>query len=146
MSSYLNIYLVPRKEHIPEQKPLYLMQWSRNSEMYQVLKTAANPTYIGTGDKIKYSDLTVQNIDTAIRIIQDNIAEWKKRINARVEVINQLKNPTREILDDYIQDNMEDNAYVEELQDTLNELQSLHNIISDLQYSDFEKAVCNYDN
>ena len=145
MSSYLNIYLVPRKEHMPEQKPLFLMQWSRNSEVYQAIRDAANPTFIGTGDKTNYSDLTKDDLDEAIESIQNTIKSCRKRIQARVEALNKINNPPKETLDEFIQDNIDTSDYITELEETKSDLYALRNIIADIQYSDFEKVVCNID-
>lgn len=145
MSSYLNIYLVPRKEHMPEQKPLFLMQWSRSSEVYQAIRDAANPMFIGTGDKTNYSDLTKDDLDEAIESIQHNISSCKKRIQARVEALNKINNPPKETLDEFIQENIDTSDYITELEETRSDLYALRNIIADIQYSDFEKVVCNID-
>lgn len=145
MSSYLNIYLVPRKEHIPEQKPLFLMQWSRSSEVYQAIRDAANPTFISTGDKTNYSDLTKDDLDEAIENIQNSIKSCKKRIQSRVEALNKINNPPKETLDEFIQENIDTSDYITELEETKSDLYALRNIIADIQYSDFEKVVCNID-
>ena len=145
MSSYLNIYLVPRKEHMPEQKPLFLMQWSRSSEVYQRIKEAANPMFIGTGDKPNYSDLTKDDLDEAIESIQNTIKGCRKRIQARVEALNKINNPPKETLDEFIQENIDTSDYITELEETKSDLYALRNIIADIQYSDFEKVVCNID-
>ena len=145
MSSYLNIYLVPRKEHMPEQKPLFLMQWSRSSEIYQAIRDAANPTFISTGDKTNYSDLTKDDLDEAIENIQHSIKGCRKRIQARVEALNKINNPPKETLDEFIQENIDTSDYITELEETKSDLYALRNIIADIQYSDFEKVVCNID-
>lgn len=145
MSSYLNIYLVPRKEHMPEQKPLFLMQWSRSSEVYQRIKEAANPMFIGSGEKTNYSDLTKDDLDEAIESIQNTIKSCRKRIQARVEALNKINNPPKETLDEFIQENIDTSDYITELEETRSDLYALRNIIADIQYSDFEKVVCNID-
>ena len=145
MSSYLNIYLIPRKEHMPEQKPLFLMQWSRSSEVYQRIKEAANPMFIGSGEKTNYSDLTKDDLDEAIENIQNSIKSCRKRIQARVEALNKINNPPKETLDEFIQENIDTSDYITELEETKSDLYALRNIIADIQYSDFEKVVCNID-
>lgn len=145
MSSYLNIYLVPRKEHMPEQKPLLLMQWSRSSGVYQAVNESIHPLFIGNGDTPNYTDLTKEDMDYVIHKVEEDIQEWKKRMVSRVDALNKLTRISQETIDSYIQDTMDDNEYISELQDTLNELIALRSIISDLKYSDFEKVVCNID-
>lgn len=145
MSSYLNIYLLPKKENVQgEPKPLFLMQWSRSSGVYQAIKENINPVFIGS-ETPNYSDITKQGMDYAIQKVENDIQEWKKRMMSRVDALNKLNKIPQETIDTYIQDTMDDNEYISELQDTLNELTFLRSMLSDLEYSDFEKAICNID-
>lgn len=130
---------------MPEQKPLFLMQWSRSSEVYQAIRDAANPTFISTGDKTNYSDLTKDDLDEAIESIQHSISSCRKRIQARIEALNKINNPPKETLDEFIQENIDTSDYITELEETKSDLYALRNIIADIQYSDFEKVVCNID-
>lgn len=145
MSSYLNIYLVPRKDKASTQEPLFLMQWSRSSEIYQIFKDTVNPAFIGTGDKTNYTELTKNDLDITIENVQERIAKCKKRIQARIEALNKINNPPKETLDEFIQENIDTSDYITELEETKSDLYALRNIIADIQYSDFEKIVCNID-
>lgn len=145
MSSYLNIYLLPREKEVQNPKPLFLMQWSRSSGVYQAIKESINPSFIGSGETTNYSDLTKEGLDTAISSVEEDIKDWKKRIQSRVDALNKLDKVPQETIDQYIQDTMDDNEYILELQDTLSELYALRNIVVDIEYSDFEKVLCNID-
>lgn len=121
------------------------MQWSRSSGVYQAIKESINPSFIGSGETTNYSDLTKEGLDTAISSVEEDIKDWKKRIQSRVDALNKLDKVPQETIDQYIQDTMDDNEYILELQDTLSELYALRNIVVDIEYSDFEKVLCNID-
>ena len=67
MSSYLTFYIVPKEEG---SKPISLIGYSRSSEIYQYFNDSINPAYVGTGDKINYTELTVSHVDKVINDLQ----------------------------------------------------------------------------
>ena len=93
MSSYLNFYLVPKKETIEhsfdeekkeyievpiklsEGKPLLFMSISRASDIYTAFHDSLNVQFIGDDDEPKYEDLTMDKINTVI-------ADWKEEIDS----------------------------------------------------------------
>lgn len=74
MSSYLSFYLVP-KAH-PEER-LLLQSFSRSNEVYQ--RFFDNLSIAHAGNEEKYTKLTVSDVESVIRDLDDDIAKAEAR-------------------------------------------------------------------
>lgn len=82
MSSYLNIYMLPRvTEENKEPKKLLLDQYSRNSSIYQAFYENINPVYAWKDDEEQFEELTEEKL----RIVKDDITEDYTRAKKRLE-------------------------------------------------------------
>lgn len=145
MSSYLNIYLLPKKsEEIPNPKPLLLSSWSRASDLYGIIVDELNPAYIGNGDEPNYSDLTKEGLKRCIESVRNKQLDVSAKLQDRVNLLNQLKNLTKEAVEGFLEDEEDTAAYMRGLQE-IHEL--LVNMLSllDLEGSDFERVLINFD-
>ena len=143
MSSYLNIYLVPKKrndEDIPE--PLLFMSYSRNSGVYQACwKSIA---YIGNGDSYQYTELTSELMSSIIEDEKKDLDTANKRQTDRIAIAKEVS-PTKEFLEDLIEDSLATKEYIEELENTIKELENIASWVNNIQYSEFEKVLANID-
>ena len=143
MSSYLNIYLVPKKkndEDIPE--PLLFMSYSRNSGVYQACWE--NITYIGNGDEYQYTELTSKLMSSIIEGEKKDLDIANRRYTDRVAIAKEVS-PTKEFLEELMEDSLATKEYIEELRDTIKELESIASWVNNIKYSEFEKVLANVD-
>lgn len=135
MSSYLNIYIQPKQENL---EPIKLVNYSRNSEVYQAFYEDIHPTYIGD-DKIKYTDLSVNDIDKVLRSLNESINNTSKRLNeyekhasGNTEIINNI---------------IELKEYLEELKETSNTINFIRRLVEGASHNltGFNKVMCNID-
>lgn len=142
MSSYLNIYLVPKgnsdkPKNVPliSNKPLLFCSFSRNHPIYSAITEAINVVYAGNEDV--YTQLTedilrdaVEELDGEIDNLFHKIHEYELHSSGKKECIEQLIH------------------YKELYNDMLTNAENLNFMklfISDIDnnYTDFEKVVCN---
>ena len=143
MSSYLNVYLVPKKEKSEKQEPLLFASYSRNTDVYQYFNDAISPVYIGTDD-VHYTELTNNKLQAVKEEIKSDIEEYERRYNHKLEVIKYaIKAPS----EDYIQELTEEKEYIHELKTTYNTIDTLVDLLTDINegYTDFEKVLINID-
>lgn len=151
MSSYLTFYLVPKKTRtkynddgtteeieITKGEPLALLSYSRNSNIYRVIKEELNPAYIGM-EEPQYSELTIEDMNKVIRCYQEDIEKSERIYNSKLEVISNVKT------EDYIQDLIDDKELLKEMEETLVTLKYLRSLVEEIEYSDFEKVLINID-
>lgn len=139
MSSYLNIYLVPKREsETEEKKHLLLCSYCRNNDIYDYLQPEV--TYAYKGDDVEESSYTELAEDT----LKDIVLDITKTIQAnkeRIEIYYKLKT-----------EDSADSIY--ELQDRNKELQEslgvfnflvflLHDI--EMDFTSFESMEANVD-
>lgn len=142
MSSYLNIYLVPRtsEESKEKSKPLLFTSFSRSTDIYQTLNDSLNVTYIGNDDEPKYMELTSDKLLSVVADEKDELAKTEKQLELRVQAYKELaKKDINECVDDYVQTKQ----YIDEKKELISQLETLQMFVQDLQYSDFEKALIN---
>lgn len=147
MSSYLNIYLVPKQENKEkESKPLLLTSYSRNSNIYQVYYENLHPVYIGT-EETQYSELTSEDALSVVEEVKENIKTVTERLHNKVKAYKKLTNLNQEAIDSFIDDYSTTKEYIKELKETLNFVQFIANIVSETKngYTDFEKVLMNID-
>ena len=132
MSSYLSFYLVP-KAH-PEEK-LLLQSFSRSNEVYQ--RFFDNLSIAHAGNEEKYTKLTVSDVESVIRDLDDDIAKAEAR---RVEY-ERFCHGNSELIEEMISTK----EYIRDLQSTRDYISFIRDILADLDYSGFSDVLCNVD-
>lgn len=143
MSSYINFYLIPKKDKINniEIKPLRLMSYSRGSDVYCSFKDNLTIPYAGNEDK--YTDLTEEMVSDACSYLLDDIKKAENRYNNVCKATGELTNLNREVYNSFIEDATDTLDYIKDLKIALNEVDCILNIVRELKYSHFEKMVIN---
>jgi len=142
MSSYLTFYLVPKGEN---QKPLSLISYSRNSDVYQAYYENAHPVFIGNGDESNYTELTKDISHHVVNELREDLNKYEKSHEAKVKALQALPKLEGEALEEYLQETTSTVEYINELKDTLKLVEFIDGIVNDLEYSDFEKVLINID-
>ena len=133
MSSYLNFYI--RKK---DEEPIRFASFSRSSNIYQNIYEHCNPTWETDADgNIRYSELSVNDINYIIQDINNNIDTTRRRL----EALKHYANGNIEIIHEILE--IED--YIEDLIGQKEELWVFINIIETLSYNEDSKLVCNID-
>ena len=132
MSSYLSFYLVP-KAH-PEEK-LLLQSFSRSNEVYQRFFDNLSVAYAGNEET--YTKLTVSDVESVIRDLDDDIAKAEAR---RVEY-EKFCHGNSELIEEMISTK----EYIRDLQSTRDYISFIRDILADLDYSGFSDVLCNID-
>lgn len=132
MSSYLSFYLVP-KAH-PEER-LLLQSFSRSNEVYQRFFDNLSIAYAGNEEK--YTKLTVSDVESVIRDLDDDIAKAEAR---RVEY-EKFCHGNSELIEEMISTK----EYIRDLQSTRDYISFIRDILADLDYSGFSDILYNID-
>lgn len=136
MSSYLNIYLVPKRKDKKEKKQyLLLTSYSKSCDIYQAFYENINPVF--TGNESKYTTLTDVNIQEVIVDLNEAIKSYKERL--------ELYNKYAKDNPDYIEEIIGTKELLQDYQSTYNIASSIKDIIEDTlnDYNDFEEVCCN---
>lgn len=138
MSSYLSIYIVPkRKSDKEEKKHIIVAVFFRNSEIYQYFDENINPAYIGSKEH-PYTTITrsgisdvISDLDKDIDSSKDRLAEYEKYAK---------DNP------DYIQEIIELKKYISDLQYAQGKVAFIEDMIDGIDfYEEIEEVCCNVD-
>lgn len=144
MSSYLNFYLIPKSKEAQGTKPLCISSYSRN-DIYQAFYENVNPAFIGNGDESNYTELTEEQINYVVSSLKEDLEKYKKYSEAKIKALKELPKLEGEALEEYLQETTSSAEYIHELENTLKEVEFIAHIISELEYSDFEKVLINID-
>ena len=144
MSSYLNFYLVPKSKESQDVKPLLLKSYSRNSNVYQAFYENANPAFIGNGDEPNYTELTSDLMCHVVNEVKDDLENTQKNFTARMEAYRSVKLEGK-VFEDYVEDFQSTTLYLEELKESVIQIEFIASMIENLEYSDFEKILINID-
>lgn len=133
MSSYLNIYLVPKEN----KTPLLFNSYSRSTDVYQYCYDEVHPVFVDAG----YTDLTTKEAKQIVDACRADIEKYKKDYNNKYDIIK--GNLTLELVEDLMQIKT---AY-QDLEESLVELNQIYQYVNDINegYTDFEKVVINID-
>ena len=142
MSSYLTFYLVPKGE---DKKPLALVAYSRNSEIYQAYYENAHPAFYGNGKEPNYTELTKDLSHHVVGKLKEDLYEYEKAHEAKIKALQALPKLEEEALEEYLQETSSGVEYINDLKDTLRFAGFIDDIVSDLEFSDFEKMLINID-
>lgn len=135
MSSYLTFYIVPKEEN---SKPLKLISYSRNTDIYRYFNETINPVYIGI-DEIQYTELTVSKIDMVLEEIKNDLEKAISRVSVYEKHVCGKA--------DLIEDIISQNEYINELKVLVNNIEFIKKIVIETSYSwsDYNKVLCNID-
>ena len=130
MSSYLNIYIVPKKDRTP----IEIVSYSSADDIYAAISEVINITW--SGEELQYVDLSIENINEIIDDIKQDINKVDKRITEYEKHANGNA--------DLIEDILSQKEYREGLDDVLQRIRFLSDIIYDAKagFSDVEKVIC----
>lgn len=135
MSSYLTFYARSKDEG---SKPIPLVSYSRNNEIYQQFNDTIHPVYIGNSDECQYTKLTVEQVDSVIKEIE---AELRKA-RSRLEEYNKHASGNMDMVE-YI---IEQKEYIEDLEYTLHRTMFIRELVFDSSHSwSKHEILCNID-
>lgn len=139
MSSYLSIYIVPKRKSVREQKQhIILAAYSRNSDIYQYFNENINPVFIGNAEETPYTVITKQGINSVLNAFDEDIDSAKNRL-AEYEKYA-AKNP------EYIQEIINLKEHITELQYYRDKTSFIEDVLSDAEiYDAIEEVCCNID-
>ena len=154
MSSYLTIYLVPKKttskynyqtEQVEDTEitkgiPLVYNSYSRNSDVYQAFWENLHPAYCG--DVEKYTELTYEKAKYVISEFENDIKKTEQRLETDYKMLKEGGS-----FDELWEDIHSMEEYLREQKDTLNELNFIADFVYNITngYTDFEKVLINID-
>ena len=137
MSSYLTFYLKPKEQ----EKPLSLMSYSRADNVYQWYRDIINPVYIGNDENNpKYTELTDEMAQSVVDAAEEKLSDSKRTLQLRIDACKELG-----LTEDDVDLVVSTKEYIAKLEETTKELQFIANLVSDIEYSDFEKVLINID-
>lgn len=136
MSSYLSIYIVPkRKSNKEEKKHIIVAAFSRNSEIYQYFSENINPTFIGS-IKPNYTTITGKSISDVVVDLNKDINSSKDRLAEYEKYAKDNPN--------YIQEIIELKKYISDLQYTKGEVCFIEEMVDGIDfYGELEEVCCN---
>lgn len=134
MSSYLSIYIVPKRKTKDEPKKyVILTAYSRNTDIYKYFNDVISPAY----NEDEYTSLTRNSVSMVLDSFKKEIDSTNKRL-AEYEkyAINNS---------DYINEIIELKEYIEDLQYWKDKTSFIQDLISDIDYYDngIEEVCCN---
>lgn len=149
MSSYLNFYLVPKKEGQGEVKPLFFTAYSRGTAVYDSYKDVLCPVFGGLDGSIR-EELTHSMADSVVKEARKRLEKAKTSFAARTETVKELlstcsKETARIIIDEFMEDSLSIKEYITELEEDLKQLEGIAEWVDLDSCSDFEKVLVNID-
>ena len=136
MSSYLSIYLVPKRKNKKEGKQyLLLSSYSRSSDLYEVFNE--NIPIAFCGNKEKYTTLTKVDMQKVLDELTKCITFTKERLQLYEKYAS--NNP------DYIQSILDDREVLKDYEYTYGDASFIKGIVDDTvdNYNSFEEVCCN---
>ena len=118
----------------PEER-LLLQSFSRSNEVYQ--RFFDNLSIAHAGNEEKYNKLTVSDVESVIRDLDDDIAKAEAR---RVEY-EKFCHGNSELIEEMISTK----EYIRDLQSTRDYISFIRDILADLDYSGFSDVLWNVD-
>lgn len=134
MSSYLSIYIVPKRKIKDEPKKyIILTAYSRNTDIYKYFNDVISPTY----NEDEYTSLTKNSVSMVLDSFKEEIDSANKRL---VEYEKYAINNS-----DLINEIIELKEYIEDLQYWKDKTSFIQDLISDIDYYDngIEEVCCN---
>lgn len=157
MSSYLTFYLVPKiskkkydynkddghtetEVKLSEGKPLALLYYSRNTDVYQAYRDTLNPAY--TGMEEKYTEVTYSDAERVVTEFENDVKRVEDRLAINYKMLKE-GGYSYELWEDI--QSME--RHLREQKETLNELKYISSLVYECthEWCDFEKVLINVD-
>lgn len=137
MSSYISIYIVPkRKSSDEEKKHIILAAYSRSSELYQYFDNNVNIVWIGNKEVTPYTTLSKEDIT---RVLDDFSKDITTAQNRLVEYEKYATNNP-----EYIQEIIDLKEYISDLQYWKNKVSFIDDMIESIDfYNEIEEVCCN---
>lgn len=137
MSSYLSIYIVPkRKSKEEEKKHILLSSYSRNTDLYQYFNENIHPVFIGNSEKTPYTTLTMKDIQDVIKDMSQDILKSQNVLTEYEKYAPH--NP------EYIQDILETKEHISNLQYWKDKISFIEDMIDNIPYyEEIEEVCCN---
>lgn len=142
MSSYLKFYL--RLKDGEDKTPKALMDYCRNTCMYQIVKNEIGVPYYGEGKEENFKSLTKDDINECIRVVDSNLDRIQKRRSNILELNTKVDSDTfYQILEEVDELSNEE----QDLFQVKNNLKFYKDILEEISIdcSDFSELLVNYD-
>lgn len=135
MSSYLNIYITPkRKSETEEKKHILILSYSRSSKVYEYFNNMLDIPWIG--EEEKYLALTKESIELVTEDLKEDIKKATNRLNEYEKYVRD----NSELIDDII--SMKE--YIKDLEWALHYVYFIEDLlINNDIYENLEEISCN---
>lgn len=136
MSSYLTFYIVPKDK---DSKPIALLNYSRNNDIYQYFANNLKVVFIGMEDNPQYTELTEEKIDWVIHALKSDINKAQKRVEEYEHHVDGNM--------DIIEEIISQKDYIDDLKYALSETEFIKQFVTEAtnSWSDYNKVLCNID-
>lgn len=139
MSSYLSIYIVPKRKSKEEKKQhIVLATYSRSTDIYSYFDENIHPAFIGSNEETPYTTLTKENVGEVLQDFGNDISKSKTRLTEYEKYAKD--NP------EYIDDIISLKEYIQDLQYWKDKISFIMDILDDMDcYEEIEEVCCNID-
>lgn len=139
MSSYLSIYIVPKRKSLGEKKKhIVLASYSRSTDIYQYFYENIHPAFVGNNEETPFTTLTKENIGEVLKDFNEDITNANTRLTEYEKYA--ANNP------DYIGEIIEQKEYINNLQYWRNKVSFIEDILDEKDcYDEIEEVCCNID-
>lgn len=138
MSSYLSIYIVPKRKVEEDVKQhIIVASYSRSTDFYEYFSNVIHPAYVGMDNKIPYTTITKDGITAVLNEFQEDISKAKARL---VEYEKYASTNA-----DYIQEIIEMKEYILDLQYWKDKASFIEDMIDESNFymDGIEEVCCN---
>lgn len=137
MSSYLSFYIVPKRKSQEEpKKHILLLSFSRNSDIYKYFDENIRITWIGNNKETLYTTLTMEDIHRVIEDISSDMDSSQRRL---VEFEKYASKNS-----DYINEIISLKEYISELQYAKHQTEFIALLLEEMEfYEEIEEVCCN---
>lgn len=137
MSSYLSFYIVPKRKSSEEpKKHILLLAFSRSSYIYQYFNDNVRITWIGNNEETPYTTLTMEDIHRVLEDISSDMDSSKRRL---VEFEKYAAKNS-----DYVNEIISLKEYVSELQYVKHQTEFIALLLDGMEcYEEIEEVCCN---
>ena len=137
MSSYLSFYIVPKRKSQEEpKKHILLLSFSRNSDIYRYFDDTVSIVWIGNSEVIPYTTLSSDDRHSVHEAIRSDMDSSQKRLAEFEKYAAQNS--------DYINDIISLKEYISELQYALHQTEFIGFLIDEMAlYGEIEEVCCN---
>ena len=137
MSSYLSFYIVPKRKSQEEpKKHILLLSFSRTSDIYRYFDDTVNIIWVGNSEVIPYTTLSSDDIHRVHEAIRSDMDSSQRRLAEFEKYAAQNS--------DYINDIISLKEYISELQYALHQTEFIGFLIDEMAlYGEIEEVCCN---